>query len=275
MLDSPNDMSSSSSSSRVPHFRKRKAENGSDASLGGFLSLDDPPADEARVGNVVDGSKVIQYLNKMNIKDGENPSLCIKIVVCDLEAELITQELQEKIQKEFHLSSISISEKKPHTVERIITLHGELAETLRATLYVSFLLVSDFNNLLKTENFTLKSANYRVNVLVEVSKINVIELAKKFPKGSMNADIFEKNINLHIMELSGMFTSMFNSLTYIFDRYGYSEYIDDSKIELQEYIASHDGDYLRERSDDFSEEIVKNREELLKYIFTSTFLNRK
>lgn len=268
-------MSNSSSGSRAPQFRKRKAEIESESPPSGFLSLEDPPADEARVGNVVDRSKVIQYLNKLSIKDGENPSLCIKIVACDLEAELITQGLQEQIQKEFHLSSISISEKKPHTVERIITLHGELAETLRATLFLSFLLVSDFNNLLKVQNFTLKSANYRVNVLVEISKINMIELAKKFPKGSMDADVFEKNINLHIVELSGMFTSMFNSLTYIFGRYAYNEYIDDSKIELQQYIASHDGDYLRERSDDFSEEIAKNREELLKYIFTNTFLNRK
>lgn len=239
-----------------------------------LLVLEDRPAINSVSDNVVDSSKVKLYLHKLTLKQDENPSSCIKCVLSNTESKKLTPELQDELQKEFEISSVSVSEETPLAVDQIVTLHGNLQQVLRAVLYLAFWLNSEVNNVVKAESFTLKSSNYHIDILIEASLLQMEGLAKKFPLLSMDYSEYESNRKLHIATLSGDFTSLFNSLVYIFLRFSYQVYLSEP-VEQWPIIGVHEGDKLFQPPEATKEKLAANKNNVLLFIYTQSFLDQR
>lgn len=238
-----------------------------------LLILENRPSVNTLADNVVDKTKVKQYLHKLTLKQEENPSSCIKCVLSNTESKKLTPELQDELQKEFGISSVTVSDENPFTVDQIVTLHGNLSQVLGAVLYLSFWLTSEVNNVVKAESFTLKSSNYHIDILIEASLLQMEALARKFPLLSIDYSSYESNGKLHIATLSGDLTSLFNSLVYVFLRFAYQVYLSDP-VEQWSIIGAHDGDKLFQPTDANKEKLAKNKNDVLLFIYTQSFLDK-
>lgn len=238
-----------------------------------FLILENRPPPRAPDDNVVDKAKVKQYLHKLTPKQEENPSACIKCVFSNTESRKLTPELQDELQREFEISSVSVSEENALSVDQIVTIHGNLQQVLRAVLYLSFWLTSEVNNVVRAESFTLKSANYHMDILIEASVLQMEALARKFPLLAIDHSSYESNRDLHLATLSGDFTSLFNSLIHIFLRFAYVKYLA-KPVEQWPVIGTHDGDKLFQPTDANREKLAKNKNEVLLFIYNSSFLDK-
>lgn len=253
-------------------FSRKRRQDSPSVNIGSEnLVFEDPDLPQP-LKNVVDEAKVKQYIHKLQVEDNQNVSSCIKVVISDSEADYFTAEAQEELQNEFGISSFSISEKSPLNVDRIVTVYGNLKQTLGVVTFIAFLLNSKINNFVKVEPFTLKSQNYHVNVLVECSSLKMDKLATRFPSLAIDYSIYNLNRNLHTATLRGDFTSLFNSLVYIYLRYSYDTYAVDSNIKLLSVIGVHVGDNLYHKSDKQKQAQAETKNNVLKFIYSNSFL---
>lgn len=222
---------------------------------------------------MVDKAKVKLYLHKLTLKQEENPSSCIKCVFSNTESKMLGPELQDELQKEFEISSVSVSEEAQFSVDQIVTLHGNLQQVLRAVLYLAFWLNSEINNAVKAESFTLKSANYHIDILIEATALQMEALARKFPLLSIDYSDYEGNRNLQIATLSGDFSSLFNSLVYIFLRFSYQVYLTEP-VKQWPIIGIHEGDKLFRPTEEVEEKVARSRNDVLHYIYTASYLDK-
>lgn len=226
------------------------------------LVFEDPDL-PAPSNNVVDDVKVKQYIHKLTVPEDQNGAACMKIVMSNSECEWLSESLQEELQQEFGASSISVSARIPLNVDRIVTVYGDLQQTLSVVLFIAFVLNSRLNNVTKVEPFTLKSQNYRIDVLVECTSTEMSKLASRFPEHSLDYSEYNGNRNLHIATLSGDFLSLFNSLVYIYLRHSFSTYSLDSSIKFLNVIGVHDNTQSKHISND----------EVLQYVYGRSFLS--
>ncbi|OVF11373.1 hypothetical protein A9F13_01g08800 [Clavispora lusitaniae] len=255
---------------RFPGKRKQNSAHATQ-NTPDVLLLENPKPPSSSTENVVDEAKVKQYLQKLSLPQEENPSACIKFVISVSESRKFTPELQDEWQKLFDISSISISEENPFSVDQIVTLHGNLRQVSCAALFFSFFLCSKVNNIVKTEPFTLKSSNYHLDVLIEASPLQMEKLASKFPAQSMDYSAYDNNLNLHMATLHGDFTSLFNSIVFIFQRFRYDKYLS-ANVEQYPITRAHDGDKLFQREEVNKEVLARNKNDLLQYIYTQAYL---
>lgn len=247
--------------------RKRRPDLAPMPESSGNLIFEDPVIPEP-TNNVVDEAKVKQYINKLSLPDDQNVSSCIKVVICDTESDYFTPEVQEQLQQDFGISSISISQKAPRSVDRIVTIHGNLKQALAAVLFIAFVLNSNINNIVKVEPFTLKLQNYHVDVLVESSEIQLDKHSSRFPNGAMDYGQFGLNRKLFLTTLSGDLSSVFNSLTYVFLRFPYKAYAVEPDIEILKVTPVADPGRPKTEKTNLNEE-------LLKFIYSKSFLDKK
>lgn len=186
------------------------------------ILTDAPP--KAKEQLVVDAAKVIQALKKLPAQ--ETPA-CIKIPVSDSEAQHF-EALQDSLTETFSVNITFLAASV--SLDRIITVYGDLALCLRCSLYIGFILNSSINNFGKSETYTLKSANYKLLVLVEATDLQIASLEKKFPANTIDVGPYERNANLHAANLTGDFNSLFNSLKFIFSLHPYTKYATDESI---------------------------------------------
>lgn len=253
--------------------RKRRPESPSTSTVSDLLVFEDP--DLPQPSNiVVDPIKVKQYLQKLLVPEDQNVASCIKLVMCDSETDYFTAEVQDELRQDFGISSVSISDKTPLNVDRIVTVYGNLKQTLGVAVYLAFLLNSKINNFAKVEPFTLKSQNYHLDVLVECTPLEMDRLATRFPSLAIDYSIYNLNRNLHTATLSGDFLSLFNSLVYLFLRYAYEEYSVDANIELLNIIGVHEGDNLA-TTDKEKQTKAQNQDRVLDFIYSHSYLLSK
>lgn len=253
--------------------RKRKQDSPSTTTSSDLLVFEDP--DLPQPSNiVVEPVKVKQYLQKFLVPEDQNVASCIKIVMCDSETDYFTADIQEELRQEFGINSFSISDKAPLNVDRIVTVYGNLKQTLAVAVYLAFLLNSKINNFAQVEQFTLKSQNYHVDVLVECTPLEMDRLATRFPSLAIDYSVYNLNRNLHTATLSGDFLSLFNSLVYIFLRYAYDEYDVDANIKLLNIIGAHDGDILA-NTDNEKQTRTENQNRVLSFIYSNSYLLSK
>ncbi|GEQ66510.1 hypothetical protein JCM33374_g173 [Metschnikowia sp. JCM 33374] len=229
-------------------FRKRKQEQANSDLDRSDKLVEDTPISRPSANNVAESSKVKQYLDRLNANSHEKHSACIKIVLCDSEAEKLDLKEQETLQEQFKVESINLSESTPLSVDRIVTIHGELADISRCAVYISFLMRSNANNILKTEAYTLKSQNYQLNVLVEADDLSVINIVRGSVQNSIDMSQYERNIGLQLVNLNGDFSSIFKNLIFIFKSFVYKKYASDDDIEILPIINVHDGESLHTQS---------------------------
>lgn len=250
--------------------RKRRSDIPTSAPVSDQLVFEDPQFSQSSA-NVVDEAKVKQYIQKLQVAEDQNVSSCIKVVVCNSEAAYFTSSVQEDLVKDFGIGSFSVSDKAPLNVDRIVTIYGDLQQVLRCVLYMAFLLNSNINNYVKAEPFTLKSQNYHVDVLVETSSLEMNKLATRFPAQAIDYSVYNLNRNLHLATLRGDFTSLFNSLVYIYLRFSYDEYSAQSSIKLLLVIGVHDGGDTGDLETKKQEKAETNNK-VLQFIYSQSFL---
>lgn len=256
------------SRSRPQNPRKRRQESPAPyAEQSGTLLLTNPETIQT-TDNVVDEAKVKTYLNKLSISE-EAGSTCIKILVCNSEAQLLAPQI-DAIQADFEAATIAISDSAPLSVDRIVTIYGTLKQALCVALYVSFLLTSDFNNVVKNEAYTLKSLNYKLDVLVEGHELALRKLESTFP--SIEYALYDQNPKLWLVSLRGDFSSLIKYLAYIALNFPFDRYVADSNIEHLSVIGVHDGDYLYQRQDENVDILANNTKNVLQHIFTKAYL---
>lgn len=261
--------------SRGHNPRKRKQDPpafSSDST--GPLLLDNPPPLKPEVDNVVDDAKVKAYLLKLNTPYEGSASTCVKILLCNSEIQFLTPDLQESIQSEFGAGSVSVSDAAPLSIDRMLTVFGDLNQVLRTALFVAFLMNSNVNNIVRTEAYTLKSLNYKVEILVEASEMEIEKTAAKFPLLKADFALFDDNPGLHVVTLKGDFSQLFNCLVFISQKHPFEKFVADSSIAFWPVIGVHDGDYLYKRQEE-NKVVLGNTRDVLSHVFTKTHLETK
>ncbi|OBA23950.1 hypothetical protein METBIDRAFT_10152 [Metschnikowia bicuspidata var. bicuspidata NRRL YB-4993] len=254
------------------NFRKRKLEKIKFClTLLGNL-VDDFQLRKSVPNNVVESSKVKQYLNRIEEGDSGQRPACIKMILCDSEADILTPAAQDLLRNDFNVESIYISEASSLSVDRIVTLHGRLSCVSRCALYISFMMNSGANNILKIEPFTLKSQNYQLCVLIEVDDQTIGAVFDDFTSGFIDWSQYERNSGLKIMKLRGDFLSLYKTLCSIFGRFLYQRYISDDRIVTLPVINLHDGDSLKVRSDKDNQKCDEENSNVLKLIYQTSYL---
>lgn len=253
--------------------RKRRQDSPSTSTASELLVFED--SDIPQPSNlVVEPAKVKQYLQKLQVPEDQNVASCTKIVMCDSEIDYFNSDIQEELQRDFGISSFSISDKSPLNVDRIVTVYGTLQQTLSVAIYLAYLLNSKLNNFVQVEPFTLKSHNYHLDVLVEATPLEMDNLAARFPAQAIDYSNYNLNRNLHTATLSGDFLSLFNSLVYIFLRFSYHVYNVDANIKLLDVISVHEGDKLG-NTDDEKQKKSENQNRVLSFIYSQSYLLSK
>lgn len=248
------------------NFRKRRQDQAiQNQSSTGYL-VDDKLLPSSVANNVAESTKVKQYLNRLSTAD-EKISSCIKIILCDSEAAELSSEELEVLQKDFEVESIYISECNPLSVDRILTLHGYLDCILRCAIYISFLVRSKANNILKIEPFTLKSQNYWIDALLETDDLSIAKLRNKLPENSLDICQYEKNSGLKLARFTGDFSSMFKSLTITFKSLNYRAYKSDEDIDILRIINVQDSESLHPRLEKEQQKFHENNSKILSFVY--------
>lgn len=241
--------------------RKRPNENSTSGSTDSLLTTYGDSLPQSQSGNVVEEDKVKQYLNRLKT-DIQKESDCVKLLVCDSEALEIAK-LQESLPKDFEINLISVSEKKGLSIDRIVSIYGPLRECVRCALFISFVLNSRVNNIVKRDTFTLKLANYSVDILVEGTHTQSLKW-----KTSCKIDTaqFQNHANLYLVALRGDFLAIFNSMCLLINSHPYNVYLEEDAVELLPSVRIHDMDFMFSQSMEDARLLGGNKE-ILKSLF--------
>lgn len=253
--------------------RKRRYENGDSGSGSrtddGPLLLDDPVMPDTKE-MTVDKDKVFTFLKKI-AGDSERVSenRCLRLVVLDSEAIYLNTDMQEEIHHHLGTSTISISDPSPYSIDRIITIYGNSNQVACAGVFIGYVLTSDFNNLLKKEPFTLKSQNYKVDVLMEVDDYELDDFVNKNGLSYFDHAEYDNNIDLSLATVKGDLSYMFRCLLLVVETYPFKHIVSEKDINITPVINVHDGDYLRPKPD--VETTRKEKESLINHVYTQQF----
>lgn len=247
--------------------RKRKGDFQSPQKESGPLLLEDPPLPEKQ-DVIVDKSKVVAHLHRISSESqGEAKQGCARILLADSEAAYLEEQLQQ-IQKDFELSSITISEADPYSIDRIVALYGENKQAAAAAVYIGFLLVSEYNNTLKIEQFTLKSQNYKIDLLVETDDYELDPFVEKHNLRDFDHAEYDENLIVSLATIKGDLAYLFKTILLVYENFQFQKIQSDQDINITPVINVHDGDYLRHKD----EEALKTvKDQLLKYVYTQKF----
>lgn len=205
-----------------------------------------PPQQSAE--NIVAEAKVKEYLARHTAteKDAESDEkFLVKTVVCDTEAAALDLATLDALKSAF-LVNVSISGKQGLSIDRIVTVDGQLTSCIRCALYIAFLLASKVNNVLKRDAFTLKLANYNVDLLVEASGTQLDRTLVQLK--DVDSAPFQNNADLHVATLRGDFTSLFQTICKLVHRHPLTMYTTDEAIELLPSVRIHDADFMYPRT---------------------------
>lgn len=211
--------------------------------------------------NVVDAAKVRQALNKIREPESD-PTTSIKMVLSESEALYLDQEFLKILLDLFGVTSVGVLDSQPFAVDRIVTIHGPLASVLRCVVYIGFVMCSDANNVVRSEPFTLKLSNYKIDVLIETDDVGVDKLNREFKTYDFDCDQYEYYLDLHIATIKGDFTTLYNALITIYATHTYKTYAADSSIELLQFIPAQKGTMPDEDQD----LLAKGKQRLLEYL---------
>lgn len=212
--------------------------------------------------NVVEDEKVKQSLRRLQPKQEANAptstTATIKVVICDSEALAFDSEMLRSVADDFGATSISLSEKQGLSIDRLLTITGPLAECARCVVYIAYVLNSRVNNYARLEAYTLKLANYCVDVLCE--GIDMM-------RAEIEAAPYFLNTGLLLVTLRGDFASLFSAVCALFRKYPYRQYLGEDSVELLPSIRVHDADFMRVRSGEEQKLLGGNKETVLNYLF--------
>lgn len=246
-------------------FRKRtKNIFPTEACYSGNLVEDTPPR-QPDVNNVVERYKVRHYLDRLE-HPAQVMSSCLKMILCDSEAMILIEREEDALKREFGISSVSFSDAAHSSVDRIVTLYGSFNNVLRCALFIAYLVCAETNNLFRNEPYTLKSQNYSLSVLIEGKHESIWHLLKGESVKSVDASVYGRNSNLHLVKLCSDFVSLFKSLALFLSNFTYKRYYNDDVIEITPFITIHDGDFLNPDKKSKDEKGEVDKEDVMTFI---------
>ncbi|PSK37021.1 hypothetical protein C7M61_003446 [Candidozyma pseudohaemuli] len=234
------------------------------------LLLENPVIPDT-VRSVVEPDKVKTYLQKLiPEKKSEEKSTHVKILLGNSESQIFTAEFKSELIENFHLDSITLSESSPFSIDRIVTLYGQQINLLAATAFIGFIISAVSNNLLKHESFTLRSQNYKIDILLEAREFELV----LFSEGKALVDFapYDFNRNLNVVNIKGDLQYLMNTVSEYSRRFQFKVYKQDTDIKILSTIRLHDYDHLFESSET-EDQLRVSKEELLKFIYLKNVLN--
>lgn len=234
----------------------------------------------------VDEGKVINSLNRLKSKAGnDGDNIYLKVILGVPEAQYIesNQEMIIKTLKEsFDIVDLTLSPSISGTIERFMTISGNLSGVIKACLFVSFIICLQLNNIEKIQTFTLKSNNYKLclifqdacdkNVTARHSALK--HNAQALSHFDMAPMSFNPQLNLFIIELIGDFTALFNFLEYLVSLSQYKHnYLDDSNILEYPIIYTNDSN-LYQRQEVNSGVLDDSTRNIMTHIYEESYLNQ-
>lgn len=234
------------------------------------LLLENPVIPDT-VRSVVEPDKVKTYLQKLiPEKKSEEKSTHVKILLGNSESQIFTAEFKSELIENFHLDSITLSESSPFSIDRIVTLYGQQINLLAATAFIGFIVSAVSNNLLKHESFTLRSQNYKIDILLEAREFELV----LFSEGKALVDFapYDFNRNLNVVNIKGDLQYLMNTVSEYSRRFQFRVYKQDTDIKILSTIRLHDYDHLFESSET-EDQLRVSKEELLKFIYLKNVLN--
>lgn len=235
------------------------------------LLLENPKIPDP-VDTVVEAGKVITYMKRIaGEAEEDTEAYCVRILIGNTESLRLNLDAQTFIASEFGLCSISLSDSSPYSIDRILTIRGTLKSLLTAAAFLSYKLSSDMNNVLKSEAFTLKSLNYKIDILVEAEELELDNFASKM--SYFDSSMYDCNRHLNHVTLKGDVQYIFNTVYQVTKRFPLKKYVQDTEIRSLPIIRLHDHDRLF-KSTETEADLLKSKEELLKFIYTAQHVNK-
>lgn len=252
------------------YSRKRRNDDQPEQSSDSPLLLENPVVSNTE-RSVVEPDKVKTYLQKLILeKKSDEKSTHVKILLGNSESQIFTAEFKNVLMNNFHLDSITLSDSSPFSVDRIITLYGEQPFLLAATAFIGFTLSAELNNVLRQESFTLRSQNYKIDILVEAREFELV----LFSEGKALVDFapYDFNRNLNVLNIQGDLQYLMNTVLEYSRRFSFQVYKQDTDIRILPTLRLHDYDHLFESSET-EDQLRFSKEELLKFIYLKNVLN--
>lgn len=223
------------------------------------------------IHSIVDLKKVISYLQKLlPIKNVEKEACYVKMLMGNSEAQILTESLKEQLISEFQLESIFLSDSNPFSIDRIITLYGKLENILAAVVFLGYVITAELNNVLKSQSYTLKSQNYKINILVEAKEFELVLYLEK--AGLIDFAPYDCNRNLNIVTLRGDLQHLMGEVQDLMTKFPFDFYKQDKDIKVLPIIRLYDYDHLF-KSPETHNQLLQSKEEILKFIFTQKYLD--
>ncbi|PVH23684.1 hypothetical protein CXQ85_003976 [Candidozyma haemuli] len=259
--------------SNLRNHKDRKRRN--DGAISGTetykpLLLENPTIPESSK-SIVEPGKVKAHLRKtMYEEDSRSHSSFMRVLLGNSECQKLSPDIQNTLMLDFDLSSVSFSESSPYSVDRIVTLYGTVSQISAALAYLSFVISSDLNNLLNNQSYTLKSQNYKIDILLEARESSLEAFAAK--KTYCDFSEYDCNHNLNIVTLKGDLSYVMNTARDLCTQFPFKKYKDERNIKVLPTIRSHDYDHLFETTEnDASSQTAK--EGVLNFIYNMNHLS--
>lgn len=219
------------------------------------------------INRIVDPEKVENSLKK-NITGSEDHEVNVRILLGNSEIRHLKAKALSSIVSRFELSSILVSDAKPTSIDRILSICGKASRALAATAYISYYLCADINNLLKSQSFTLKSQNYKIDILIESNAPNLDDQLIDIPQ--VDYASFDCNYGLYVATLQGDLSSLMSSVHKISIRFPFRKYAQTKDIQRLAIIKLHDHDYLFHTLE-VDNDLNRMKKEILEFVYSDDY----
>lgn len=229
---------------------------------------------------IVDDIKAVNSIKRLEIKNLGNENrrnYSIDLIISVTEALYIesNDKLISTLKDTFEISDISISKQTVNLTDKILSIYGNIQSICRASLYAAFHLNTKLNNIVKNELYTLKSLNYKLDILIH--NIDPMFVHNAVERNEvLHVDVAEGyNGNFSLIELlvKGDFHALFIFLAELASHESTeASFINESRLKQIGTIINQDDNALHKRQDVNKDVLSKQAKKAVNYIYSKSFL---
>lgn len=238
---------------------------------------------------ILESSVVVNHLKQLGKEANKSlpQNVYLKLEVGLPESKYLEfhhDDILSTLKDNFALTDLSISEIKPGTIERYITLNGDIQSVVKSSLYISYIIRVELNNTFYRDTYTLKSPNYRLYLIesdeLTVERARQIEQKAKFSSltyfdlcrpgfYSSKTAVVPALLKLEVI---GSFKSVYDFLYYVIDTSnGKFTYLEDSKM-YQIPIVHADDSNLYQTQEFNGSVLANNIKDSVNHIYNQDYI---
>ncbi|CAK7897833.1 hypothetical protein CAAN3_03S07668 [[Candida] anglica] len=288
-----------------PSLRKRKTDQtsavngngGAHSDVGGSIqlvdddsnSLDVDMATEYTRAKIPEDDKVINGIRKLGGGGGGGKSSAgisgadatsathsLKIVVASSEGSFFEDptflvELKTKL----NVHDILVSRAVEGSVDRFVTVFGDLDTVCRAAIFISFCLNAKLNNVARNNLFTLKSSNYSLTLLVDSFGDTRSKVYQQLKDAASHLVVYDhspsyaRSNTVGTVYVRGDIQALFGFLRTVVSVFAASKYVDDDKIVQHPVTGVYGNPGLFQRQSVNTGVLSASTQAVLSYIYPS------